>query len=389
MNDDPNIELVEWPSVDDAFPEEEGGPVARTGFSYQDEIAVSLLLDMLECPEIEKIHCETHDDILVVRGDDVEAQRIAEFVQVKAGEPDSLWSVASICRRKNHRPGTSMFETSLSRDQHKEEARFRMVTLRDVNSELKPLTYKPNAPGRHLDSAGCKALLVAIEQRCTGWKSKKGNGPDYWIANCSWDVRPKKSAVQDQNLLRLIQIGAREGRQLLWDQADLLLNDLRARAKAAGDAKWRSERSKKIITRSMLRSWWEKRTEDIIWGASSPSGGRLRDKMEEATLPTDVVELAVDLRRRYAKSSRTPRYMELERGEILQDLVKSKVLTLRSKLLAGELDLTGPGFHELCLKHLDAINAARELGAEDQSAFLMGCMYDIADRCMLRFVGPP
>ena len=37
-----------WPSVDDAKPIEEGGPVARKGFNYQDEIAVSFLLDMME-----------------------------------------------------------------------------------------------------------------------------------------------------------------------------------------------------------------------------------------------------------------------------------------------------------------------------------------------------
>ena len=36
-----------WPSVDDAKPMEEGGPIARKGFNYQDEIAVSFLLDMM------------------------------------------------------------------------------------------------------------------------------------------------------------------------------------------------------------------------------------------------------------------------------------------------------------------------------------------------------
>lgn len=388
MNDDTDIELVDWPSVDDAFPDEEGGPVARTGFNYQDEIAVSLLLDMLECPDIEKIHCETHDDILVVRTDQVAEERIAEFVQVKAGEPDHLWSVPAICQRKKSKPGTSIFETSLGRDRHIEKARFRIVTLRDVNSELKLLTYEPDAPARQLTSAHCKALLAAIEQRCTGWKSRKGNCTDYWIANCRWDVRHSEAAVKEQNHLRIIQISGHEGRQLLLDQADLLLNELRRRAKTAGDAKWKSERHKKIITRAALRSWWETRTEDLISGASSPSGGKLRGKMEEATLPQDVVELAVDLRRRYAKSSRTPRYMESELGESLQDRVKSEVLSLRSQLVAGELDLGGPSFHALCLARLDAINAAREPGADDQSAFLKGCMYDIADRCMMRFVGP-
>lgn len=106
MSYETDIEAAEWPSIDDARPVEEGGPIARTGFSYQDEIAVSFLLDMLECPDIEKIHCETHDDILVVRTNVGAPERIAEFVQVKAGEPDQLWSVAILCQRKKGKAGT-------------------------------------------------------------------------------------------------------------------------------------------------------------------------------------------------------------------------------------------------------------------------------------------
>ena len=51
-----------WPSIDHAKPSEEGGPIARTGFNYQDEVAVSFLIDMLSDSEILKIHLETHDD---------------------------------------------------------------------------------------------------------------------------------------------------------------------------------------------------------------------------------------------------------------------------------------------------------------------------------------
>lgn len=388
MSDETDIEAVDWPSVDDALPVEEGGPIARTGFSYQDEIAVSFLLDMLECPDIEKIHCETHDDILVVRANLGAPERIAEFVQVKAGEPDQLWSVATLCQRKKGKAGTSIFETSLARDRHKEETRFRIVTLRDVNSDLKLLTYDVDAPARNPDGDKCRTLLAAIEERCPGSSSDKGNCADYWIANCRWDVRHNEATIRKENLLRLIELSGREGRALLFDQAELLLGELRRRVKAAGDAKWSSEKHKKIILRTELRAWWETRTEELISGASAPSGGKLRGKMEEATLPQDVVELAVDLRRRYAKFSRTPRYMEAELGESLQDRVKAEVVSLRSRLVAGELNLDGPGFHALCVERLDAINASREPGADDQSAFLKGCMYDIADRCMIRFVRP-
>lgn len=388
MTDEVEDKLAEWPSVDEALPVEEGGPVARKGFNYQDEVAVSLLLDMLESSAIEKIHCETHDDILVVHADQDSATRVAEFVQVKAGEPDQLWSVASLCQRKKGKSGTSIFEVSLARDKHKEEARFRVVTLRDVNSDLKLLTYEPNAPARQPDHDDCKALLAAIEKKCPGSTSDKGNCTDYWIANCRWEVRHSEAAIKKDNLLRIIRLSQLDGHTLLFEHAELLLGELRYRAKTAGDARGKSEWSKKIITRTMLTEWWKARTAELIDGASAPSGGKLRGKMEEATLPEDVVDLAVDMRRRYAKTSRTPKYMEAELGESLQDQVKAEVLSMRSKLVAGELDLDGRSFHALCIARLDEINAAREADTDDHSAFLKGCMYDIADRCLMRFVRP-
>ena len=58
--------VAEFPSVDDVKPSEEGGPTARIGFSYQHEVTVGLALDMLADPNIIKLHCETHDDVVVV-----------------------------------------------------------------------------------------------------------------------------------------------------------------------------------------------------------------------------------------------------------------------------------------------------------------------------------
>ena len=85
-----------WPSVDEGPPEEEGGPTARTGFNYQDEIAVGFLIQMLESPSILKVHCETHDDIVLVMRDGDTAPLRAEYVQVKASEEDKFWSVAEV-----------------------------------------------------------------------------------------------------------------------------------------------------------------------------------------------------------------------------------------------------------------------------------------------------
>ena len=140
-----------WPSVDDTKPGEEGGPVARSGFNYQDEIAASFLIEMLENPSLVKVHCETHDDVLLVWAQDNSDRRLAEYVQVKASEPDKLWSPADLCQRKKSSVGTSIFEVSLSRDKHREDSRFRLVTLRSITSALKILCFPYGAPGRELD----------------------------------------------------------------------------------------------------------------------------------------------------------------------------------------------------------------------------------------------
>lgn len=382
-----------WPSVDDIAPQEEGGPTARSGFNYQDEIAVSFLLEMLEDPVLLRVHCETHDDVLLVRADGKDGARTAEYVQVKSNELDKLWSVPDICNQKKAKgekakPGTSIYETSLGRDQHIEASRFRLVTLRDVNSELRFLKHPCGAPGREPDCDDVKALCSELDKRCAGFMSKKGNGAAFWVANCLWDVRHNEQAIRDSNLKRLLFLAVKRGMPLLPEPAEEVLNGLRAWAKDAGDAKWRPHRAKKIITRDALWEWLELRIRELKEGAAVISGGKLATKMQAAKLPDDVIELAVDLRRDYGMASRNPRYLELDEAEDLRRRVRSDIMSLRARFVAGQLALSSAEFHSLCVDRMDAVNAERPPGAEDRSAFLKGCMYDIADRCQLRFDRP-
>jgi hypothetical protein len=163
------------------------------------------------------------------------------------------------------------------------------------------------------------------------------------------------------------------------------LVDLRCLAKAAGAAKWVPDRDSKIITREALRELWDQRKRELAEGAGAPSGEKLQQKMIEAGLPDDLVALALELRREYGAIARTSRYMELDEEERLQNRVRSEALSLRSRFIAGQINLDGAGFHSLCVDRMDIINAERSQGSEDRSAFLKGCMYDIADRCLLRF----
>lgn len=369
--------------MDVLHPVDEGGPIARAGFDYQDEIAVGFVLDMLVDPSLLTVRCETHDDVVLV----FEAQddnRLAEYVQVKAGEPDKLWSVADLCKRDGSAAGTSIFEKSFARDACAEVSRFRIVTLRPVMSGLQVLTYPVGSPGRAPNEDAVALLQRELDCRFPNVRSPKGNGTDYWVQNCEWCVGESLEAVRNVNRLKLIKRSVVDGQPVLPEFADVLLDDLRLKVKAAGAARWMPDPSEKIIARAEAHQWWEGRLRELADGAGQVSGGKLRKKLIDANLG-ELVDLATDLRREYSATLRTPSYMPDDDRSRLQRRVKAEMLVLRSGLMAGSVDLDGPAFHALCLARLEDIKAEFGAGKVDLTAFLQGCMYDITDRCLHRF----
>lgn len=274
---------------------------------------------------------------------------------------------------------------SLARDKYSENTSFRLVTLRPVVSDLKILTFQRHGAGREVRGDGFTTLQGQLDSRFPELKSPKGNGIAYWIENCLWDERHSAGAVRDSNLVRLMRMSLKAGRPLLPEPAEVLLEELRSWAKSAGAARWDPDRDRKIITRDVLHEWYLGRTNELIGGSRLASGGKLAEKMTEAGLPGEVIQLAVEMRRDYAATTRISRYSEPDHLERLQARVKSEMISLRSRLVAGQLGLDGAGFHAVCLDRLDAVNAELAGGSEDRSAYLKGCMYDIADRCLLRF----
>lgn len=111
--------------------------------------------------------------------------------------------------------------------------------------------------------------------------------------------------------------------------------------------------------------------------------------MLATSLGQDQVLMAVDLRREYSKVVRTSRYMEDSFSERMQFRVKSELASLRAQFVAGQVTSDPVAFHALCMERVKAINSERQAGTEDQSAFLIGCMYDIADRCLHQFARSP
>jgi hypothetical protein len=375
---------VTLPSVSEAEPLEEGGPSARQGFAHQDEIGVSFLIEMLERSDLLRVQCETQDDLVLVWEND-DGSQVAEFVQVKAVNLEQLWSVAALCQASE--AGMSLFEKSLSCDRCEEQSRFRIVTSRPVARALKPLTYPLEAPGRDPETEFFRGLVAELERRCPDARSAKDNGASFWAENCLWQECHSLGSVQNDNFRRLISLSSREGQVLLPQFVRTILEELRGIVRKASELKWGPHRDEKIITRGALRGWWERRKRELI--EQSPVGKRLRRKMLEACMPQATIELAQSLRRSYIQERYTPRYMQQEEAAQTSLRVRSEIATLQSLRAAGQIRLSGAEFHHRCFEVLDSVN--RDLvsrGAEDRAAFLRGCMYDMADRCQLRFLEP-
>ena len=382
--DESQSRIYDWPSVDQCKPLEEGGPEARRGFNYQDEIAVSFLLDMIEDPSIIRIHCETHDDIVVVRDTGDGKENCAEYVQVKASELDQLWTIATLCQRKNSKQGTSILGRSIAHDRCNEKSRFSVVTLRQVSAKLRILTFPILSEARVRGRNQLNEIKSEIEKKCSDLVSPKGNDCVYWLENCHWDVRNDEESVRCQNVLRVYKISCARGSPMLHDSIVSLLDEMRLWAMKAGSAPWVPDRAKKIIPRNELCQWWDKRANEIL-SASHSSGGNLVRKMKEASLPQDVINSALDLRRKYTRSLRTPRYADDDITEDLLAQVQAELISLRSRYTAGLLDVDAQAFHVMCLDKMDEINRGRQLREPDLSPFLKGCLYDVADRCLLKF----
>ena len=375
------------PSVDSSVPLEQGGPIARTGFDYQDHVAVGFLLEMLGNPELEKVHCETQDDIVLVWCGSGEKLRTAEYVQVKSDLPDQLWSTSKLCQRHKGKVGSSIFEKSLERDRCKEPSLFRICTQREPNSALSCLTHEFCDPRRATDTDEVKALVGDLEKKCGTSSSKKGNGAAFWVQNCKWDYTESMGSLEARNVTRVLELASNEPLPvpLLPDQARAIARDLLVIVKDASSAPCQPDLSEKIITRDWLLNWWQQRFQQLLDGASTAAGGMLRSKLNDALVSEDTIQLAIEQRRRFAELRRNRGYLELDDPERMIDRIGVRAAQLQMNADVLDKAPTGQEFHQQCVDAVDAI--ANDFG-DDLQTFARGGLYDIADRCLHRFRRP-
>ena len=106
--------------------------------------------------------------------------------------------------------------------------------------------------------------------------------------------------------------------------------------------------------------------------------------MKKAKLHNEI-ETAYELRREYLDAFLNPQYLSLQDLNLAANEISSLLLKLRSELDSGALE-PGIVFHRECLKEIDNLNKQWPKNPKPPLHLFYGCMYDITNRCLHRFV---
>jgi hypothetical protein len=371
-------------SVFDLPPLESGGVEARKGFDFQDHVAAWFCLEMMEDPTLGEVWCETLDDITLVwnLADGI----CIEFVQVKSNELDQLWTVANLCEREttDNGAGKCILEKSLAQDRCSERCRFRIVTARPVKTELALLTTPHGVSERDATHEQFTILQKLLVSRVGTVQSENSHGYVFWIENTHWDVRHNTEYVRNDNRVKLARILYSNGVTLAPDQLEELYAKILKKVWDAGLAKSSTASIEKRIKRGDFSAWLISAANDAITPSAGPTAA-LERKMLDAGLAQDAFANAVEQIRRYRAEQLLPKYLALDDQRLAQGEVQAVLQGLRSKLDNGDLPDKGVEFHNQCLVDLESMRLGLPIDPKPARAFVQGCMYSIASRCLHRF----
>ncbi|MBD1919763.1 DUF4297 domain-containing protein [Microcoleus sp. FACHB-831] len=245
--------MLPRPSYRNISPVESGGERARQGFTFQDHVAAGYCIDMLLNAGILEVWCELLDDITIVRNQ--AGQEEFEFVQVKSNKLDQLWSVAKLCERDQKNPGTSILEKLFANERGAEPCRFRIVTCRDVNNELKVLTLPLNSPVRTAPNNKFTHLCQQVSEKLPNYKSPIGSDTSSGLSRTEWDVRYSEEAIREKNLSNIRAFGECIGVFLSAKQWTEIYEKILYKVKEAGEANWEINLDAKKFKRNKFLDW--------------------------------------------------------------------------------------------------------------------------------------
>lgn len=338
---------------------------------------------MILSERLRAVWCETLDDVTLIwngtTGEEV------EFVQVKAENLDQLWSEARLCHRTGGKRGTSVLEKSLAQDRCSEPCRFRFVTRRPLNTNLRVLQAPLAAESRQANSAKLLELSRSLEGKLPGAQSQNGNGVGWWAERTAWEVGHSEEALQNKNLNLVSSVVDELGRYLASDQREQLYDLLLLKVKVAADADKSLDRNAGKLRRDEMLSWLTEQVRRIEHGGTEAGGRALADKLEQAGVSSETVETARELRRSYLSRRIQPNYLGTSSSRDWEDKVRTRLQMLRASLDSGTIAESGVAFHHRTLTMLERLRDEAQEATRPSEQFLLGCMYHITDVCQHRF----
>lgn len=177
-----------------------GGIGAKKGFLYQDYVAALNVLFMLQNKKIQEVRCEVSDDIDIVYDDYI------EYVQVKTTTSERSWLLTELtdCTKKTvegKKQGStkvvknedSILHKSLSCDKEELHGHFRIVTSRDVHTNI---SYLKIALNNRTDQNKRNKILKSLTRALKGFVSLNGNNVEYWLDHAIWEVIPTVEQIK-------------------------------------------------------------------------------------------------------------------------------------------------------------------------------------------------
>lgn len=244
--------------IDSASASNAGGVAGRRGQKYQDHVAASFVIEMLDAPAILQVECETADDITVRWV--IDGAKVNEYVQVKTTDGERKWTVSELTTRTASKAGTSIAERSLTCDAYDEEPLFRLVTVREPRGNLVqfkiPRDKRINKPDAVAAAAG------SFSGKYPAFKSKNGRTLGDWANRLYWQVEQSFENLADRNILALLKLASRDGERPTFNEINRSYERLLNIVIDAGDASRVLAPDEKCIPREAALAWWQGQVSD-------------------------------------------------------------------------------------------------------------------------------
>lgn len=367
-------------SIKELLPLDISGRHARKGFSYQDHVAVGLCISLLTNPNLKEIWLETHEDLLLFW--EQNGLITVEFLQVKAVDQTSRWSVPLICGSGT--PSESIVKKLLDQDRCTEKVLFRIVSSYDVNQELAVLKKTINSVERNAETSKEIELSDSIVKKLGDMRSPNGKTIADWVKLCWWEKKADNlEDLVSSNKIALENALASIGKSIFWDQRNEVYQKILRYCQEAstGDLTLNSN-CYKIERESFLH--WLNNAIELLY---SPSAGaeKLEDKLLKAkNVPSDYVGTAKQLRWLYISQRLSNDFVQPSELSSLESVILGELYKMKVELDNDEID--EEAFHKICIDRLDEIKKSDAFKNKNIPEYLLtGYMYKLTGDCLHRF----